>query len=342
MSKLHGLYPAAEPAAMAAPGPARESDGSDRSGGTVVAVDVGATKTVIARYADNGIEPFDRFLTPATGEELSESILRALDRTGLVGGRAEQVGNGGSGSEIISRIGIGAPGPLDAEHGMILDPPNLPGWRNYPLVETLENQLRVPIKLENDANAGALGEAVFGSGRDYPSVFYLTISTGIGAGLVINGRIFGGYKGMAGEVHAIDPGTYFGRKTGENVIERASGPGMVRCARRRIAAGMDTALDGETLDTYTLLTALDADDPVAVETVETARNAIAGLLVNVLTIVAPSVIVLAGGLCTENRWFVDPVRDRVHRWITIPELREIPIERAALWDTAVLYGAAVL
>jgi len=300
-----------------------------QSAGSPVVIDIGATKTVLARFSEdkNGhrVEPFDRFPTPATGEALVQEILRALNGAGPV-----------------SHIGIGAPGPLDPRSGVFLDPPNMPGWRNFPLVQTLKDALGVPVLLENDANVGALGEALFGSGRGCPSVFYLTISTGIGAGLVVDGRIFGGYKGMAGEVHAIDPGTYFGGETGETVIERASGPGMVRCALKRIAAGMETSLSTETVDTYTLLAALATGDPVAVATVESARDALAGLLVHVLAILAPDMVVLAGGLCTDSSWFVDPVRERVHRGTKIPELREVPIERASLWDTAVLYGAAAL
>ena len=304
---------------------------SSKTNAVSIAIDMGATKTVVAYYRESRIEPIARFPTPATGQEFVTQVLSILDeyveRPPLSG---------------FNRVGIGAPGPLDTVRGIILDPPNLPGWQNFPLVETLATQIGVPIKLENDANAGALGEAIFGTGRNHESVFYLTISTGIGAGLVIDGRIFQGFRGMAGEVHAIDPGTYFGRPTGDNVIERASGPGMVRSARRRIKAGTPTTLDADSLDTYSLLAGLDENDPVAVDTVETARDAIAGLLVNVLTILAPSVIVMAGGLCAENRWFVDPVRERVRRWTTIPVLKEIPIERASLWDTAVLYGAAVL
>lgn len=308
---------------------------NDGDRATVIAIDAGASKTVVARYAAGNIEPFDRFVTPATGDGLVEAIAHSLERAGLSA-------RGSNGEKEIDHIGLGAPGPLDVERGTILDPPNLPGWRDYPLVAALEERIGVRVRLENDANVGALGEARFGSGKSFSTVYYLTISTGIGAGLVIDGAIFSGYRGMAGEVHAIDPGTYFGEETGTNVIERASGPGMVRCAQRRIASGMATSLDAETLDTYKLLAALDRNDSVAVETVETARNAIAGLLINVLTIVAPSVVVLAGGLCTDNRWFVDPVRDRVRRWVRIPALREVPIERASLWDTAVLYGAAVL
>jgi glucokinase len=142
----------------------------------------------------------------------------------------------------------------------------------------------------------------------------------------------------------VEPGHFHGRAGQENLNELASGPGLVRCAKRRIAAGEKSVLqeyDGD-FDTPELLAAADAGDPVATATLEAGRNGIAGLLMTVLFAVAPDAIVLAGGLCTESRWFVDPLREKVKRWMPIPELAEIPIERAQLWDRAVLYGAATL
>lgn len=305
------------------------SEGPGRALQPAIVVDIGATKTVIAYFSDDNVTPLDRFPTPEQGGEAVGAIAASLESH-----------RGGLGR--IERIGVGAPGPLDAARGVILSPPNLPGWRDYPLVAELQRRTDLPARLENDANLGALGEAIFGSGRSHFSVFYLTISTGVGAGLVIDGEIFGGYRGMAGEVHAIDPQTYFGCESGYDLNDRASGAGMVRSAKRLIDEGASTKLESTGLDTYRLLAALEQGDPVAVETVEGARNAVAGLLINVLAILAPAVVVLAGGLCTDNRWIVDPVRERVHRWMRLPELAEIPIERAALWDKAVLYGAAAL
>ena len=233
---------------------------------------------------------------------------------------------------------------MDPVSGEILAPPNLPGWRNFPLTGRLQDELNLPVRLENDANVGALGEAVYGTGAGYQSIFYLTISTGIGSGLVIDGRIFGGHRGIAGEVYAVEPGHFYGRNGDENLNELASGPGLVRCARRRLANGEKSSLTAlaDDFDTPELLAAAEAGDTVARATLEAGRDAIAGLLTTVLFTIAPESIVLAGGLCTESRWFVDPVRERVKAWMSIPELAQVPIERAKLWDRAVLYGAAQL
>lgn len=294
----------------------------------ILSVDIGATKTVVAGYQDGEITRLDRFLTPADPEQEVEKIVSSVSAAGL--------------TDKISAAGLGAPGPLDPERGVILNPPNLPGWKGFPLAESLHDALGVPVLLENDANVGALGEAIHGSGTGYRSLFYLTISTGIGSGIVVDGHIFGGHRGIAGEVWAIEPGHFTGDPTGDNLIERASGPGLIRTAKKLIAEGVQSELEAEALDTAALLSAADRGDPVAVRTLESGQNAMAGLVVSVLCILAPECVVLAGGLCTEPHWFVEPIRQKVSEWLSIPELTEIPIMRGALWDSAVLYGAAEL
>lgn len=295
----------------------------------VAAVDIGATKTVVARFENHQVQQIARFPTPRNPRHMVDEITATLREASLTG-------------TAIDRVGVGAPGPLDAQAGRFLKLPNLPEWEGFPFVEALEEATGAPVRFENDATAGALGEALYGKGRSYRSMFYITLSTGVGAGLIIDGTIFPGYRGLAGEVHALDPGTFFGGETGETIIERASGPGMVRAARRLLATGMASSLQEESLDTYALFAALDRGDPLAQEVARSARDAVAGLLVSVLTIVAPEVIVIGGGLCTESRWLVDPIRERVREALSIPELRDVPLERAELWDKAVLFGAARL
>lgn len=291
-----------------------------------IVVDIGGTKTVVAEFKNGILSIIARFPTADRYQDQIDAILESL------GDRSP-----------IDAVSIGAPGPLRPEDGIISNPPNLPQWKNVPLAKVLSERLGgIPVKLENDANLGALGEAHFGAGKEYGTVFYLTISTGIGAGIVIDGVIFGGYKTMAGEVHAIDPGLFFGKPSGYNIIERASGPGMLRHATRLIKQGMQSSLDIERLSTSDLFEAFDKEDHVATEVVQTARHALTGLIACVSTIVAPDIVVLGGGLCTNPAWFVDPLRYELPRALSIPELKDIPIRRAMLWDSAVLYGAAIL
>ena len=311
--------PAGSNPSGAAPTPSQQNEGR-------ISIDIGATKTVVAYYDGSAPEVIERFLTPEQPEDAVQTMTEAVRRDG---GPAQ-------------KIGIGAPGPLDPMSGTILQPPNLRKWWNFPLKERLEQELHMPVTIDNDATVGALGEAVFGSGRGYPSVYYITISTGIGAGLVIGGRVFGGHAGLAGEVHAFRPGNFAGQNDGWNVIDLASGPGLIRRTRHRLSEGAESSLGLDDLDTRKILAALQDKDPLAVEIMEDARNAMAAVVMGVLYAVAPSIVVLAGGLCTDNRWYVTPVQERVREWLAYPELRDIPIARAELWDSAVLWGAAVL
>ena len=293
---------------------------------TPVAVDIGATKTVVAVGRGGTVEPIGRFATDPDPGGTVGAIATTLQSAGLPRGEV--------------RIGVGCPGPLDPISGTIIEPPNLPGWWGFPLADALGERTGATVLVQNDANLGALGEARFGSGRDAPSLYYITLSTGIGAGYIVDGQIVGGYNGLAGEVWALDSATFVGAPRGETILELASGPGLVRSARRRIAAGRVSSLGAvATLDTAVLFAAADAGDVVALETVDAGRDAIAGLIIAVCYTVAPAAIVLAGGLCTESRWFVDPVRHRVAERLSIRSLSRVPIRRAELWDQAVLYGA---
>ena len=134
-------------------------------------------------------------------------------------------------------VGIGCPGPLDQEQGVVLRPPRLPKWDDFPIVTALQRRLDVPVSLENDANAGALGEALHGSGRGRRRVFYVTISTGVGTGIVIDGRIYRGRRGLAGEIWAFDPACFCGGKGLWNLNDLGSGEGLVRQVRHALEQG---------------------------------------------------------------------------------------------------------
>ena len=139
-------------------------------------MDIGGTKIVTGILENETISILARFPTPHRPEEAVRRIVGSIRQCRR---------------KDFSAIGIGAPGPLDPEEGVILSPPNLPKWHDFPLAPRLEAELEVPAWLDNDANLGALGEAIHGSGRGLKSIFYF-ISTGIGSGLIIDGRIHRG------------------------------------------------------------------------------------------------------------------------------------------------------
>jgi glucokinase len=293
---------------------------------TVIGIDIGGTKTKIGYRKQGSLETIAHFETPRDPDRaifaIEEKISEFLEQNGALNG-----------------IGIGCPGPLDQEAGVVLTPPNLPGWRDVPLGKLLQERFDVPVRLENDGNAGALGEAVYGEGAGFHTVFYCTISTGIGAGIVIDGKIHRGRCGLAAEVWAFEPEYYYGRKTGITIEDRSSGNGIVSQARRLLREGRASSIPFDNITTRTVIGAFEQGDTLATEILEQARNMVGGMLVNAITFLAPDIIVLAGGLCTNPAWYVDPVAARVAEWVKIKELQDTPIKRAKLWDSAVLYGA---
>lgn len=147
-----------------------------------IGIDIGGTKCAVVLGDESGIRKKIRFAT--TGKE--ETLERILTAAGEIG-RADAVG-------------ISCGGPLDDEKGLILSPPNLPGWDRVPIVQMVEQALGVPAYLCNDANACALAEWKYGAGRGTKNMVFLTFGTGLGAGLILNGRLYTGTNGMAGEV----------------------------------------------------------------------------------------------------------------------------------------------
>ena len=161
--------------------------------GAVIGVDIGGTKVAVGL-----VDPRGRILRqlrrPMAANSGPEAALEAV--TAAISSLSSQ---SESSSAPPRGIGICAPGPLDPVTGMVINPPNLPCWRNFPLASRVADVYRVPVKLDNDANAAALAETRWGAARGYRYVFYATVGTGIGTGIVFDGRIYHGRTGAAGE-----------------------------------------------------------------------------------------------------------------------------------------------
>ena len=265
-------------------------------------IDIGASKTRMAIYQNGKLVPFFHQPTPQDPEIFISMVSAALHRS----------------VSDLSGIGIGCPGPLDQERGLVLSPPNLPQWDRFPVADRLEREFGVPVFLENDGNAGALGEALFGSARDCRRVFYMTISTGLGTGIVIDRRVYRGAHGLAGEIWAFDPGHF--PNSGRNVIlnELASGTGMVLQARHYLEQGEESSVTAGVRDSRTVLEAAEQGDALAVRIVKETRETLGTTLLFVLYLLDPDVIVLGGGLCTQPHRIVDPVLELVRQRLRIP------------------------
>ena len=199
----------------------------------VVAVDLGGTqiRTAVLRGAKlfsrvgllTGDNPTPERIMP----RLFHAVQQALDKAEVSLDR-------------IAGIGIGAPGPLNSHTGIIYAPPNLPGWENVPVSEQFSKQFHVPIFVENDANAAGLGEYMFGAGHESRDMVYMTISTGIGGGVILDGKIMEGVSGTAAELGHMTVDWHGERCNCGNIgcLERiASGTNIARRANDLIAQG---------------------------------------------------------------------------------------------------------
>jgi glucokinase len=255
-----------------------------------------------------------------------------------------------SGVQSIYGIGIGCGGPLDRETGVILSSPNLPGWRDVPLRQIIQDALGAPVTLDNDANAAALAEARFGAGRQIQNFIYLTISTGIGGAIVINGQLYHGSTGNAGEFghQTLNPNGPLCLCGKRGCLEAyASGTSIARCAREAaqsqqtlITQFVDGDLDRINADIVSF--AARKGDQVALELWEQAGCHLGHGIANAINIINPERVILGGGVTKAGDLLFVPTRRYAAKW-TMPELfRNVEIVPAELGDDIGIYGAAVL
>lgn len=240
------------------------------------------------------------------------------------------------GNDKVSTVGIGAPGPLDSRKGIILSPPNLPGWDQIPIVHMIEKQLGIKVTLDNDANAAALAEARMGAGAGAHSVYYITVSTGIGGGFVINGNLFGGAQGYAGEIGnmIIMPGGKKSSTLNHGAIETlASGTAITREGKERL---------GHINHAQEVFELAAEGNAVAQEIIEETIHYLAIGIANLVHSINPEIFVLGGGVMKSRDQILTPLRKEVDK-LVYPSLRgSIRIVPAGLGTKAGVIGASLL
>lgn len=267
-----------------------------------------------------------------------------------------EASRGGKFKELPSAIGICAPGPLDPQTGVVINPPNLPGWRNFPLAAEISKAYGLPVCVDNDANSAALAEALWGAGRGYHNVFYVTIGTGIGTGIVFDSRIYHGRTGAAGEGGhmSID---YRGPRCGcgkLGCIEvLASGPAIARRALEHISAGRtSTILDhtildhaqvrAESLTCEMVSQAYLEGDALAKTVLQETATFLAIWLGNILDLLEPDVLIVGGGVGSMLQPFFPGIQDQLSAWCVNSRAHEIPLLGAHYGVEAGIAGGAAL
>lgn len=251
----------------------------------------------------------------------------------------------------IAAIGIGVPGLIDLAQGVTILLPNLPsGWRNVPLAANMTSLTGRPTAIINDARAFTLAEATFGAGRDARSVIGMTLGTGIGGGIAIDGRLYLGIDGTAGEVGhmTIDP---YGPRCGcgnRGCLETfASGPSITAMALRVVAQGMTTQIG--TLVDYDLnkitpgiiARAAEQGDTIAREILQRAGSYLGIGIANLITIFSPERVVIGGGMSRLGDWLLEPARAEVMARCHLTPLDRVQITLAQLGGEAGVIGAAL-
>lgn len=264
-----------------------------------VGVDIGGTKTAVVLCSDPPaiLERVAFPTLPEYGPERAITLIRQtidslIETHGIHRGQ-------------IEAIGISCGGPLDSKRGLIQSPPNLPTWDNIPIVDMLRDQFGVSCRLENDANAGAVAEYRFGAGQGVQNMIFLTMGTGLGAGFIIEGRLYRGASDMAGDIGHVrlTPSGPVGYNKAGSAEGWASGGGMARAATQRVVAAMEkgdvTSLVAQ-LATNRILTAKDiADaarqgDELARQIVSETGSRLGEALAILVDLLNPELIVIGG------------------------------------------------
>lgn len=253
----------------------------------------------------------------------------------------------------LAAIGICSPGPLDPRTGIVINPPNLPCWQNFPLAAEVQRVFGIPARVDNDGNAAALAEAIWGAGTGYRNVFYTTLGTGIGTGIVFDQRIYHGRTGSAAEGGhmTID---YRGPQCGcgkYGCIEvLCSGPSIAQCARARLAeAGHEASrmleIAGGKLEQVRAETVAEAfrhGDSLAAEVLKATADLLTVWLGNVIDLLEPDVIIFGGGIAELISAYFGHIREELPHWSINRRCAETPLFVAKYGSDAGIAGAAAL
>ena len=297
------------------------------TGRPILGIDLGGTKIGTGLVDQDGTVLCSDY-QPTLGHEGPQAVIQRI-----FAGAERVLDQAGLAQHGVSSIGIGAPGPLDIPHGLLVEPPNLPGWHNVPLREIVQERIGAPTYLENDANAAAIGEYLYGAGRGTRDMVYVTVSTGIGGGLILDGRIYHGASGGAGEIGhmtILPCGPRCGCGNRGCLEALASGTAIAREGQGLIARGVSTAIaseDGHEVTAKNVVDAMQQGDPYARQIVAQAMFYLGIGMANLVNLYNPERLVIGGGLTALGDDLLGPVRRAI-------ELRAFP--SASVQVTAVL------
>lgn len=247
----------------------------------------------------------------------------------------------------VSAVVVAVPGYLDVNNGIVFEAPNIPGWIDLPIRDLLEEHFHTPILLGNDANLAAIGEWRYGVGVGHDNLLYLTISTGIGGGAIVNGKLMTGARGLAGEFGhftVVPNGPLCGCGHRGHLEAIASGTAIARYVTEQIALGIESSLASIPNPTAKDVSqaALNGD-ALAMQAYMLAGTTIGHTLADYLNIFNPSIVILGGGVMAAGSLILDPIKKALPKHILgQPYLEQVQIVTASLGDDAGLIGGLAL
>ena len=301
-----------------------------------VAADIGGTHVRAALYEADNPQPIahqradTRADEPGAYDRLRAAIQTVWPKSG----------------EVLA-IGMSSPGPLDPRAGRVLTTPNIPEWHDFPLAPNLSADFHVPAFLSNDASLGALGEWKFGAARGHADVLYLTVSTGVGGGVISNNHLVQGFHGLAAELgHTVlDPdGPLCSCGFAGHLEAFASGPAIARYVTEELERGTKSSMPrGTRLSAQTVAEAAKHGDALAISAYRRAGEYLGIGVANFLHAFDPSIVIIGGGVSRAGPLLFEPFEASLRRRVFHPRyLENLKIAAADLGDDVGLLGALAL
>ena len=306
----------------------------------VLALDIGGT-----RFRTALVDRHQKIVKRTTGETRpEEGPTRGLDR---IVRQAKALASPDEWERVLA-VGIAIASPVHTKGGVLCAPPNLPGWDQLPLRDLIQERLNRPAFFDNDANLAAMGEHLLGAGKGVDHFIYITISTGIGGGIITNGRLLQGSQGLAGELGhlTVNRHGHLDRCGNLGCVEaHASGTSIARIAQLRMQAGERSPLlqASDNLTAEEVFLAAAQGDALAQSVVETAAEDLGAALVSLLHLFNPQLIVIGGGVGV-NQW--QSLSPHVEQYLSRHAMAQfragVRFTMSALGDDAGLQGAGLL
>ena len=311
-----------------------------------IGIDVGGTNVKIALVDDNGkiiysnsVPTYAKMGYEYTVNNIKQAIKDLMKETNTT-------------PSDIEGIGFDFPGQVDCKTGVVKLAPNIPGWVNVPIAQMIEDEFHIPTRIDNDVRCAALGELKFGAGRGCENFICITVGTGIGSGIVINGKVVRGATNAAGELGHIklqmNGGPICGCGDTGCLEAFASGPAIVAMAQEYIKGGKSTkfremaAVEGGEITPYMVAKAAEEGDPVAKRIFEIVGEYIGIGLTSVINLLNPERVIIGGGVAESGQLLLGPIRKTIKERAMVVAGNAVEIVPAQLGNSAGVIGASML